>query len=337
MKKLHSCIIGCGAVHDVHANAIAGHPEAVLTAVADIDIRKARETAELYNCKPYPDYLEMLEQEEIDVVHICTPHYLHAPMAIASLQRGKHVLVEKPMAIEVADAEEMIQKARAAGKKLGVCFQNRYNATSRKILEILSAGGTGRILGAKACVFWHRDEKYYASGAWRGTWSQEGGGVLINQSIHTLDLLLHFLGEVRRVQGHVDTRTLRNIIEVEDTAEATLDFKNGAVGLFYATTSYVTDSPVELEIICEHAVLKLAGDLTVTYQNGEVEHILEIDVRTGEKAYWGMGHAALIRDFYASLINGSPVKVDGPEGLKTLQTVQAVYQSSRTGKPVEFK
>lgn len=191
MKKLNSAIIGCGSIHTVHAEALVSSAHANLYAVCDIDEARASNSAEKYNCRAFSDYHEMLNDSNIDVVHICTPHYLHAPMAIAAMKSGKHVLCEKPIATSTGDAEEMIRVSRETGKKLGICFQNRYNTTSQKIKDTLVSGKAGKILGAKAFVTWHRDKSYYDSGEWRGTWEKEGGGVLImgdgdNYSIHGL-------------------------------------------------------------------------------------------------------------------------------------------------------
>lgn len=336
MNKFNVGVIGCGNISGIHMDALSALPDVTLYAVCDIDENKAAKAAEKYNCKYYTDYREMLKDSSIDSIHICTPHYLHAPMAIDSMFAGKHVLCEKPIAITSEDAQEMIRVSGETGKKLEICFQNRYNATSVKIKEILDSGSAGRILGAKAFVTWKRGKDYYASGAWRGTWEQEGGGVLINQSIHTLDLLQWFLGDIDKIKGNADTRLLGDYIEVEDTAEATIVFKNGATGLFYATNCYATDSPVEIEIFCEKAVLKLSDGLTVTYKDGRTEHITEADTKTGGKAYWGSGHAALIKDFYRRLGTGEDMPIDGFQALTSLKMIEAVYKSTKTREYVKF-
>jgi UDP-N-acetyl-2-amino-2-deoxyglucuronate dehydrogenase len=252
------------------------------------------------------------------------------------MQSGRNVFTEKPISISSSGAEEMIRVSAETGKKLGVCFQNRYNNTSVKLKELLDSGKLGRIIGAKAFVTWQRGEEYYASGDWRGTWDKEGGGVLINQSIHTLDLLQWLLGDIDKLKGTADTRLLGKVIEVEDTAEATIIFKNGATALFYATNCYVANSPVEIEIICEKAQIKLTGDLTINYNNGEVETISQIDVKTGKKAYWGSGHSIIINDYYMRLLNGKDIAVDGKQAIKTIKIIEAIYESSKMGKFVEL-
>lgn len=332
MKKFGVAIIGCGAIHKVHIDAIRKNPNAQLIAVVDIDRDKAAAKAEEYDCRFYTDYHEMLKDNAIDVVHICTPHYLHASMAINAMKSGKHVLVEKPMAIKPSDAEEMISVSRQTGKKLGVCFQNRYNVSSLRVKKLLSSGKAGRIKGARAFVTWNRDENYYKNGSWRGTWEQEGGGVLINQAIHTLDLLQWFLGDIEEMKGNADTRLLEGIIEVEDTAETTIRFKNGAVGLFYATNNYCTDSPIQIEVICEKALINISDELTVTYSNGEKEHIGKSDKIPSIKSYWGCGHTALVNHFYECLEKGEEPFINGIQGITAIKMIEAIYKSSKTGE-----
>lgn len=336
MRKFNVGVIGCGTIFPIHAEAVLSCENANLYAVCDIDEKKAAEAAARYQCRYFTDYREMLKESNIDSVHICTPHYLHASMAIDALKARKHVLAEKPMSISTADAAEMIRVSEETGLQLGVCFQNRYNTTSQKIKEVLDSGEAGAIKGAKAFVTWFRDASYYNSAEWRGTWDKEGGGVLINQAIHTLDLLQWFLGDIDKIKGHADTRLLTDVIEVEDTAEATILFKSGAVGLYYATNCYAANSPVEIEIVCENALLKLSNELVVTYNDGREDHFSDIDKRTGEKAYWGSGHATLVNDFYSRLASGERFPIDGRQAIKAIEIIQALYKSSESGKYVKL-
>lgn len=335
MKIYKTAIIGCGVIHSLHADALANYPHAELKTVVDTDTEKSEASARKYGCKALTDYRVALADPEIDVVHICTPHYLHAPMAIEAMKAGKHVLTEKPMAISVEDCMKMRSISSETDRQLGVCFQNRYNTTSRYIKTLLESGKAGRIIAAKASVTWLRGQDYYGSAPWRGTWAQEGGGVLINQSIHTLDLIRWFAGKAVKIKGNTDTRFLEDIIEVEDTAEATILFENGARGFFFATNGYA-DAPVELQLVCENAVMTLAGDLTVKYKSGESEIITDVHPKTGEKAYYGTGHAALIEDFYDSLLAGKPFTVDGSQGIETIRLIQALYKSSESRAWVEL-
>lgn len=335
MRLYKTAIIGCGVIHSLHADALANYPHADLKTVVDTDAEKAEASARKYGCKALTDYRDALSDPEIDVVHICTPHYLHAPMAIEAMKAGKHVLTEKPMAISVEDCMKMRSISAETGRQLGVCFQNRYNTTSRYIKMLLESGKAGGIIATKASVTWLRGRDYYGSAPWRGTWAQEGGGVLINQAIHTLDLLRWFAGQAVKIKGNTDTRFLEDIIEVEDTAEATILFENGARGFFFATNGYA-NTPVELQLVCESVVMTLAGDLIVKYKSGESEIITDVHPKTGEKAYYGAGHAALIEDFYDSLLAGKPFAVDGSQGIETIRLIDALYKSSKSRAWVEL-
>lgn len=335
MKKLNSAIIGCGSIASMHEAAILSCHNANLYAVCDIDSSKTLEMKQKHRCQEFSQYQELLESDTIDVVHICTPHYLHAPMAIEAMKAGKHVLTEKPMAISVSDALEMVRVSKQTGRMLGVSFQNRFNNTSRRVKEILNTGKTGRVLGARAFITWHRGAEYYSRDKWRGKWETEGGGLLINQAIHTLDLLQWFMGDIDTIKASIDTRLLKNVIEVEDTAEATIKFKSGATAFFYATNGYPLDSVVMLEIVCEKAVIRMEGGVTIKYSNGDIEHILDDEKAKGEKAYWGCGHKTLVHDFYKKLLEGQHFELDGNEALKAIKIVNAMYVSHKIKDYVE--
>jgi len=240
------------------------------------------------------------------------------------------------MAISLADANHMNQTSKETGMRLGVCFQNRFNQTSRRMRELIDDGKIGELLGGRAFVTWNRGAGYYASGSWRGTWSEEGGGVLINQSIHTMDLLQWFLGKPTSVKGTYDTRLLKESIEVEDVAEAIISFSDEAHGLFYATNNYCTDSSVFLEIMGSDAVMRLNDDLIIQYKNGTVEHVTEADEKTGGKAYWGSGHVALIKNWYQCIEKGEPFFIDGEAGISALKIVLGIYESQRTGQEISL-
>lgn len=162
------------------------------------------------------------------------------------------------------------------------------------------------------------------------------GGVLINQAIHTLDLLNFLLGDIKSIKGNVDTRVLQDVIEVEDTADATIIFKSGARALFYATNCYVQNSIIEIEIVCEKAVLRLSDGLHISYENGDMEEVVDLDKATGVKAYWGLGHGSIINDFYDSIMNNREFAVNGKEGIKTIKLIEALYNSSKTRKIIEL-
>ncbi len=330
MMKLGAAVIGCGAISKMHLEAILKIDSATLLYAVDTDENRARKAASKYGCSFHTDYTEVLKDPDVNIVHLCTPHYLHAPMAIKAMENGKHVLTEKPMAISTDEAIKMTAVSRKTGQKLGVCFQNRYNPTSVKIKEILNSGKAGRITGARAFVTWHRDDAYYTDSGWRGTWEKEGGGVLINQAIHTLDLLQWFLGDIESIRGNCSKSLLEKIIEVEDTADAVIRFKNGTSAIFYATNCHAENSQVFLELVCSKAVIRLEGDLTIKYCNGELEHFNDTNLETGEKSYWGASHNLLIKDFYRCVLSGEPFSIEGEEGIKALQMVKTIYTSSKS-------
>ena len=238
-------IIGIGNIAPIHAAAIRGVPGAELVAVATRQEDRGRAFAAEHGGTWYADYRELLAQAQADVVTICTPHDLHAPMTLAAAQAGVHVLCEKPMARNTAECDAMIAACDRAGVTLGVVFQSRYERLSLSLKDALDAGRLGRLLWASANTLWHRTDAYYRSGPWRGTWEHEGGGVLINQAIHAIDLLIWLAGMPVSVTARA--RTLNHAIEVEDAALALLDYADGRLGLIQATTAAFPGYPERLE------------------------------------------------------------------------------------------
>ena len=255
-------------------------------------------------------------------------------MAIACLEAGKHALTEKPMASELADARRMIAVSREHPElKLGVIFQNRYNPATVELKKIIDSGEQGAFLGARAEVTWRREAPYYQESGWRGAWATEGGGALINQAIHTLDLLSYLGGPIARVKGHVDTIELQGVIEVEDNACAVIEYAGGQRGVLHASTNYVTDAPILLEVVLERATYQILGDKLMRVEKG-----VPIELQGGvaptvqAKAYWGGGHAAQIADFYDCVRSGKPLAIDASAGYPALNLVKAIYASSARGE-----
>ena len=332
MAKIRTALIGCGSISKVHLDALSHMDNVELVSVADVKENRAKARAEQYGCAYTTDWTEYVSRDDIDVVHICTPHYLHAPMAIALLDSGKRVLTEKPMASEVADAEEMI---RHSDGRLAVVFQNRYNEASQFIRQSIADGRYGKLLSMRAAVNWHRTPEYYTESGWRGFYKTEGGGVLINQAIHTLDLMLYFAGKPASVRGHVSTDLLYDTIEVEDTASGLIKFESGLLANFYCTTTFGTDRPVEIELVFERATLKTDAETLHVTQNGGTELICT-SAASGAKAYWGTTHEVLLRDFYKAVEEKRPFWIDGESALPVLKLLKGVYESSRTGKEVQL-
>ena len=328
-------LVGCGDISPMHLEAIAADPDATLVAVADVDLDAAMAASAHYGGRAYADLDATLDGERLDVLHVCTPHHLHAPMAIAALQRGVHVLLEKPVATTMTDAEAVAEAAAAGSAMVGVCFQNRYNSTSRRIRALLDSGAVGAVLGGRASVTWFRDAGYYLRRPWRGTWAQAGGGVLINQAIHTLDLLQWYLGDVVEVFGQAGQLALADVMEVEDTAALRLIHDGGAVSLFLASNGYGENAPITLELRTERARLRLDGDLRVEWVDGHVEVVTETVPSNGERAYWGASHGLLIQDFYAHVRSRRHFWIDAAEAMKALRILTAVYaQSGLVRQPV---
>lgn len=331
MQKLRVAVIGCGSVSVVHLPPIATWQWAELIAVCDVNEGRARRAGEKYQVPWYTDYNAVFALKP-DVVHICTSHYTHAGIAIAAAKQGIHVLTEKPMATNLADADRMIAAAEENDVKLGVVFQNRYNAASKAMREVVERGDLGRLLGCRAFVTWFRPWEYYTNSDWKGTWREEGGGVLMSQAIHTIDLMQWLMGEVDYLQGSISNR-FHDYIDVEDTAEATVFFKNGARGSIYACTNYSRDADVQLEVHGENGFVRLEMDRAVISLKGQAEYAVSENgtEQTAGKSYWGASHAKQIECFYRSIREDLPVKIDAWEGRKALEIVRAIYYSGSNG------
>ncbi len=297
----HVAIIGCGGIAQVHASVLSRLPNTEIIACADIRPERASAMAEKTGCRAYDSLDALLEAEHPDCVHLCVPHALHAPMALQAALRGIAVFSEKPPAVtreQWAELEEAAEKV-----PLGICFQNRYNPNVKEAERILASGEYGALLGSRAFVTWHREAPYYSESGWRGTWALEGGGVLVNQAVHTLDLLIRFMGRPEQIEAHMANRHLRGVIEVEDTVEAYLKC-GGKPALFYATTAYTSDAPVLIDLNLEKATLRLEADeLEIRTPAGVETCTFELPKTLG-KDYWGTGHFACIADFYASIEEG---------------------------------
>ncbi len=323
-----AALIGCGDVSAVHLEAIAALDGIELVAVCDTDPDRLAAAAGALAVPGFADHRQLLDRIRPDVVHICTPHDQHVQVAIDCLERGVHVITEKPLADTVKDGQLLIEAAERNPAKIAVCFQNRYNAGVAAMHRLLTSGEIGEVTGAAATVMWHRTAEYYRDRPWRGRWSTSGGGLLMNQAIHTVDLVQWLVGPVTRVRGHAATHLLKDVIEVEDTAEMVLQHANGARSVFYATVANTVNAPVTLDITTERATLSLRGDLTVSYSDGRVEVVPERRAASGGRSYWGVSHELLIRDFYDRLGDPEPFWISPAEAAKSLAIVKDVYAQS---------
>lgn len=331
MKKFRVGLIGCGGISGAHIPVLTAMENVEITAVADIRPERAQAAAEKTGARIMPSWQDLIVSPDVDVVHVLTPHYLHASMAIAALKAGKHVLTEKPMASTLEDAKAMIEVSEAENSPvLGVIFQNRYNPANVELMKIAHGGEYGKLLGIRASVNWHREAPYYTESGWRGAWSTEGGGSLINQSIHTLDLMIQLGGPIARVKGSVTTDRLADAIEVEDNCHAVLDFASGARGLIHTTNNYAYDAPVFVECAFENAVWQMIGDKLFHVVDGvpQLHMAGGIDATVAGKAYWGAGHPAQIRHYYECLEKGEKFPIGGRSAYPALELVKGIYTSS---------
>ena len=298
-------IVGCGGIAQVHAAVLSQLAETALAACADIVPERAAALGAKYGCAAYASMEEMLDKETLDAVHLCTPHFLHAPMTLLAAEKGIAVFSEKPPVISRAQWDVMEKAAEKI--PVGICFQNRYNPNVQEARRLMDDGDFGAVLGGRAFVTWNRGAAYYAQSGWRGAWATEGGSALINQAIHTLDLLVELLGAPQSAQAHMANRHLQGVIETEDTLEARL-ILGGRPALFYASTAYVADAPVLLDVQLERAVLRLEdGILEIRTPQGVERRAFDMPQALG-KGYWGNGHLPCIQDFYQSLQAGRPFR-----------------------------
>ena len=318
MKK--ACIVGYGGIGPVHARALEKVKNARLYAVCDIDGERRKACKEQYDVVTYEDFDTMLLDEQVDTVHICTPHYLHFPMVKKALAAGKGVVVEKPMAMKKEEFEELL--TLPGNERVCVIFQNRYNVCIEAMKRLVESGELGEITSARAIVTWYRSRSYYESGQWRGKWATEGGGVLINQAIHTLDYFNYLTGGVASVKANHYNYSLEDVIEVEDTFVAAMELKNGGKGIFFATNAYAESAPPLFEIAFEKGHARYAeGKL---FLNGEL--IAEDSKPEIGKAYWGNGHEALLRHYYDE---GQYFHIE--DARNTMETMYAMYKSAADG------
>mgnify|MGYP003290297916 CR=1 FL=1 len=309
-----------------------------ISSVVDVKKERADAAARKYNCRSYYSYETMLAEDMPDCVHICTPHYLHVPMAVSALEKGIHVLCEKPCAITGDGLAELRNAQKKSNATFGVCFQNRYIESVRAVKGLIDKKVFGKVESIRALVHWSRDSEYY-SDDWHGTLKKEGGGVAVNQAVHTQDLIRYLAGsDTVSVTAHTFNDHLKGVIEVEDTVHALFSYENGATALFNATTAFTDNRPVMIDIICQRATLRIEGDNAYVIMLGKVKK-LRLKNKEGfiGKSYWGGGHAPLIRDFYDCIKKGTKFPIDAYEGGKAVDEFLAIYKSSETGEKVNLK
>lgn len=344
MQIAHVGILGAGNISETHARAAAAIPGVAIAAVHGSNREKAERLAAAYGARAYDDLDAFLAHRPMDLVAIGSPSGLHADQAIRAAERGLHVLVEKPIDITPARADALIEAADRAGVRLGVFFQDRVQPDLARLHTLIETGRLGRPLLVSGRVRWHRPPEYYAQSRWRGTWALDGGGALMNQGIHTVDLLRWLLGPVTRVAARAATVLHR--IEVEDTIVAVLEFASGALGTLEATTAAFPGYKRRVEIsgtegtaILEHdrlVALDLRGPVEELAASGPADQ--NASASTAVVADAG-GHQRLFEDFLEAIRTSREPRCSGREGRRSVALACAIYEAAREGRwvnvPVE--
>jgi UDP-N-acetyl-2-amino-2-deoxyglucuronate dehydrogenase len=336
---LHVGFIGGGNITETHIRAAQALPDLGISAVFGTNIKKIAALGQKYGAAAYSDFDEFLAHQAMDLAIIGSPSGLHAMHGIAAAERGLHVLVEKPLDVSTERADALIRAADGAGVKLGVIFQDRLKPDVLRLREWIRLGQLGRPILVEASVKWYRPAEYYRDSKWRGTLALDGGGALINQGIHTVDLLLYLLGNITRVQAI--SKTAFHDIEAEDSCVATLEFANGALGVLHVTTAAYPGYARRIEITGSEGTVRLEhdritkvdlknpvsiGDQTeAADQNASASSPVVSDVR---------GHQRVLQDFVHSIETGNAPACDGKEGRRSLALVEAIYRAARVGDAV---
>ncbi len=333
-------ILGGGNISGTHARAAAALPDVKVAAVCGANETRVRALAADFGATAYTDLDAFLAHEPLDIVAIGSPSGLHGDQVEAAVARGLHVLVEKPLEISTRRIDRLIEAASRAGVTLGVFFQDRANPDFVSLEADLARGALGRVTLADARVKWYRPPEYYSQSRWRGTWALDGGGAVMNQAIHTVDLLLWLLGDVRRV--YAKTATALHAIEVEDTAVAVLEFASGAVATFEATTAAWPGYSRRVAITGTDGTAIVDGDRVISRDlRGEGQSLKESLATTVSAASPvvsdASGHRRIFEDFLQAIDTGRPARVDGREGRRSVAVVEALYESSRRGQPVDVQ
>jgi len=340
-KEIGFGIIGCGMISDWHAGAISKIQGAKLIGATDVYEKSRTNFAGKYDIEALSTVDELLARPDIDIVSICTPSGLHAPLAVKSANAGKHIIVEKPMAISLKETDEIINACEVNRVKMAVISQLRFSQAVCKLKDAVQKGLLGRLVTGDIYMKFYRSEEYYSKGGWRGTWKMDGGGALMNQGIHGIDLLQYIMGPVKSVFAHA--RTLARKIEVEDTAIAVLEFANGALGVIEGTTSIYPGLPRRLEVNGDKGTIVLEEDCIMNWaiEGQQIPDDVQLGRTTSgassNPAAFGIeGHVMQISDMVEAVKNDRKPLVDQYEGRKPIEIIMAIYESSRTGATVEL-
>jgi len=340
-KQIGFGIVGAGMISAFHAQCIKEIAGARLVAIADKIPEKARQAGEKYGVDHYDDYHKMFQRDDINVINICTPSGLHLEPALAAAQAGKHLIIEKPLEITLDRVDQIINTCKKAKVKLACIFQRRFDNAAQKLKQAVENNQLGRIILGDAYIKWFRTHKYYADAKWRGTLAIDGGAALMNQSIHTIDLLQWIMGPVQSIFGKVGTFT--HDIEGEDIGLAILTFKNGAVGVIEGSTSAYPGFPSRLEIHGEKGTVIISDRNITTWEiEGEAEKPAELfaqEAGSGSSDPTKInveGHKPQIEDMINAIYEGRDPTLGGSEARKAVQIITSIYESSKTGKVIRL-
>jgi predicted dehydrogenase len=348
MPKVGYGIIGPGTIASVHAESIGVVKGAELRAVADVSKARAKKFADQYGADAYGDYRELLDRDDIQAVSICTPSGLRAEIIDDCTKAGKNVLSEKPLEVTTKRVDKIIKACDTAGVLLACIFQSRFSVDAQHIRKALDQGRFGKLVMGDAYIKWFRSQEYYDSGQWRGTWKLDGGGALMNQGIHQIDLLQWYMGPVKKLRAETALVNHKGI-EVEDLAVAMLEFENGAKGVIEGSTAIYGGHPARVEVHGTEGSAIMEDGKLIHWNfakrkpvDKKIEATLaaESDLGTGAgDPMAGMkieGHRRQIDDFTKAILKKRAPLIDGREGRKAVHLIESIYKAARTGKTVTF-
>ncbi|CAM3656788.1 Gfo/Idh/MocA family protein [Erysipelothrix urinaevulpis] len=335
MKKLRAGIVGCGNIFPMHAYSLRELETVDLVAVCDTKQDRADTWSKKLNVDAYYDYETMLKKAELDVIHICTPHHVHREQMELAMKYGLDIVSEKPATIKYEDYLALMELQEKTGQQIAISFQNRFNPASLKMKEVIQSNDLGKVLAARAYLAWDRSDEYYGKSDWKGTWDKEGGGVLIDQAIHTLDLMTWLIDQpVTDININMGRRG-HSKIDVDDFVEGTITYGDNVMSSVHFVNHYVIDAPIELELAFERGLMRLVGDVaTIDYHNGQTlviernpHDVFAID---GVKQYWGVGHKAFIAYCYDNFLAGTKIQKNTLEDVhRTHKLVFDMYKQGR--------
>ena len=331
---IRAAIIGLGDISFVHLDGILSNPEIRL--VGACDLKEDLKSRVPEGTPFYTDYKQMVPEVKPDVVHNCLPHYLHYPVTKELVEMGINVFCEKPVALNVAQAEEFAALEAAHPEvKIGICLQNRMNETTEALKAIIDSGEYGKVTGIRGFVPWYRAPEYYSVKPWRGTWQYAGGGSMINQSLHTLDLMYFLGGDIRKIHALVGQLNDYGI-EVEGDVVARMEYANGARGLFFATNNNWTNESVQIRVALEKGVFHIEDNtLYKINKDSSREVICKAPVLEGIKFYYGASHTRMIERFRKAVESGSDDYIHVKDAVMVIRLMETIFQSSKQDKLID--